>query len=108
MAFPNITPLNGIKVSSIGKTVKTSFDGNYTQQRLKASRILKSFEMTYLLSVTEFEALDTFFHNYLGSSFAFNNPATSDVFTVRFDEDQLDATYMTSELIKVSLKLVEV
>jgi hypothetical protein len=108
MAFPNIEPLNGVKISSIGKTVKTSFDGNYTQQRLKASRILKSFEMTYLLSASEFDTLDTFFQDTLGSSFVFNNPATDEAFTVRFDSDQLDATYMTNELVKVTLKLMEV
>jgi len=108
MTYPNITPLNGVKETSIGKTVKSEFDGNYVQQRLKTTRFRKSFELNYALSDTEFLELDSFFQTHLGSSFTFTHPSTSVDYTVRFSEDTLNATYQTSKLIKVTLKLEEV
>lgn len=108
MAYPSITPLNGVKESTVGKIVKAEFDGNYSQQRLKTTRFRKNFEMDYLINASEFSTLDNFFQSSLGSSFDFTHPTTSTVYTVRFAEETLQVTYLTDDLIKVNIKLEEV
>lgn len=108
MAYPSITPLNGVKETTIGKTVKSSFDSNYVQQRPKTTRYRKSLEMDYYLTASEFETFDTFFKANLGLSFSFTHPITSDVYTVRFAEDELEYTWEYSNLVKFTVTLEEV
>lgn len=108
MAYPSITPLNGVKETTIGKTVKSSFDSNYVQQRPKTTRFRKSFEMDYYLTAAQFETFDTFYKENLGLSFAFNHPITSTVYTVRFSEDQLECMWAYSDLVKITVTLEEV
>ena len=106
--FPSLQPLNGVKESSIGKVVTSSFDGNYKQQRRKTTRIRKQFEMDFALSLSEYQTLDTFFQTYLGVNFEFTHPITSTVYNCRFSDETLDATYLVNNLIKVKLKIEEI
>lgn len=107
MAYPTLNPRYGVKESTIGKTVKAEFDGNYVQQRPKTTRTRKKFEIEYLLTQSEFNTFDTFFKDNLGYSFSFVHPSTLATYTVRFGTDSIDATYLYDDLIKISVVLEE-
>lgn len=108
MAYPNITPQNGVKESTIGKTVTSNFNTNYVQQRSKTTRKRKKFDLTYMLTASEYATLDTFFSDELGNSFAWTHPTTATIYTVRFAMDTLQATYIVENLLSVKVMLEEV
>lgn len=108
LIYPSILPLVDVKETIIGKTVKTSFDNNYVQQRLKTTRIRRRFELNYMLNFEEYEVYENFFISALGQSFDITNPLTLNTYTVFFASDTLDIQYIHNNLIKISVTLEEV
>jgi len=107
--FPALgNPLNGFKEGNINKTIKSNFNGNYTQTRKVASRTRKSFSCDYILTQAQYQTLVTFFNTYVGSNFNFTHPVTSTVYFCFFTIDSLYAIYTTDDFIKVSIQMEEV
>lgn len=108
--FPTLTISASSKFEDeyIKPTVKTKFEGNYSQSRPKYTRASHNFNTLYnMITETDKATLQTFFNTNSGNSFTWNNPTDEVDYTVIFAEDSLSFKNITLGFYEVNIKLEE-
>lgn len=90
-------------------SVRTEFDGNYTQERPKYTRATNTFNLKYkFITEADKATLKTFFADNKGGEFDWVNPLDTVTYTVRFKQDRLNFKLNPPVQFTVSLILEEV
>ena len=108
IATPNL-PLEEISTTS---TIRSPYEAGYVNTRPRWTRARKVFVLRWnALSSSDFTTLRTFFEDTVnggGDSFTWTQPVTSTSYTVRFAQDNLRFSTVTSDRYKGSVILEEV
>ena len=89
--------------------VRSEFESGAVQSRPKWSRSRKVFTLHWSkMSSTDYGTLHTFFLANQGLAITWTHPLTSVSYTVRFKDDSLKASLVTTSLREVNLTLEEV
>ncbi|MCK4522084.1 MAG: hypothetical protein KAU20_05905 [Nanoarchaeota archaeon] len=114
MNFPALTAicLAPLDESTKLKTLKSPAEDGYVISRAAWTKARKTFTIKYNdMSTTDYNTLLSFFTvNAKGGTEIFNwtHPITSVIYEVRFKEDILNVSYMTSSFVNCSFVLEEV
>jgi hypothetical protein len=85
---------------------KTSFESNYLQVRRTSSRSRRAFELNYEnVTDMEYNILEEFFLNNVGSTFIFTHPITNIDYTVTYKEGTLSKKYKAYMIYDTSITL---
>ena len=109
--FPTLSeePTTDYQEDYYKPSVRTEFDGNYSQVRPKFTRAVNIFSINFkLLTQTDKSTLKTFFAANQGTSFTWTNPADSVEYLVRFKQETLQFKFHSPLRYDVNIILEEV
>lgn len=94
-AFPTIAePIYPLKEKTLYPAIRTEKEGPYMQSRRKWTSAKKEFTLEWdekvSLTETDYQTLEAFFLANQGYSFTWTHPVTNVVYTVMFNQDDLD------------------
>ena len=94
--WPSIAvPTFGTTASDYLPTVRTEFEGNYVQSRLRTTRARRQWSLKWnVMTETDYQTLRAFFLSYQGSAFNWIEPVTSTPYVCRFSNDTLTSTHI--------------
>jgi hypothetical protein len=95
--WPSIAaPTFGSTEEDYRPQIRTEFDGNYVQSRVRATRSVKRWVWRWnYMTEADYQTLITFFQTNQGGSFNFTHPVTSVAYACRFSGNSLSSTFVT-------------
>lgn len=109
-AWPSIkNPDNGFEEDVYLPVVRTEFEGNYVQTRVRAGRERRRWNLSWnMMSETDYLLLDAFFLANQGISFTWTHPKTSASYTCFFSGDSLKSRLIITGWRSVQCSIEEV
>jgi len=109
MATLPTLPITAISRRTIKPSLKKSYDGGYEQQRLKYTRSIKEFKITYgVLDHLQAQELEDFFNANQGMSFDFTDETFQTTHNVRFAQDDITITQIQPKYYTTSITVREI
>jgi len=106
--FPTL-PITKISRKTNKPLIKQSYGGGYEQQRLKNTRNIKEFSLTFsVLTQAEAQTLENFFDANQGFAFDFYDAVFATTHQVRFTSDSISFNQDMPRYFSTSLTLKEV
>ncbi len=106
--FPNIAPPSGFSEKTLTHRTKKKSDSGHTRLRPKGSKPKKEFTLDWeVITSADKATLDVFFDTYQALDFVYTHFETAVLYTVFFEEDDLDFTYVTDGYWQIKLTLAE-
>jgi len=88
------------------EAIRSQTEGGYMFSRKKFTKAKYKFELEHLFSESEFDTLNTFFETNQGTSFDLTFKSNN--YTVIFGIDELTPDYLSADVVKTKISLVEV
>lgn len=109
MAVLPTFPITSISRRTLKPALKKSYDGGYEQQRLKYTKSIKEFKITYgVLDLIQAQELEDFFNANQGASFDFTDETFQTTHTVRFEQDDITLTQIQPKYYTTSITVREI
>jgi phage-related protein len=105
--FPTL-PITKITRKTVKPIIRNSYDGGYEQQRLKYTRKIKEFHLSFaVLTQAQTQQLEDFFNTQQGFQFYFYDSVFDTTYAVRFMSDDITFEQSMPNYFSTSLSMRE-